>query len=128
MTVTADSFRKHYREFADPVLYDGEDIDYYIGIAYSLLNANRWGNLLDYGIELWVAHNLALSGEKKEDDADLANFSGPTTSQHVGEVGFTSSPQFILQGLKDIGLFAKTTYGIQYWQMAEKIGAGGVQI
>lgn len=127
MTVTADSFRNHYREFADAAIYADPDITYYIGLAYDFLIADRWGKHLDYGVELWVAHNLVISGIKKEDGDPSAGIEGPVTSQHVGEVGFTNAPQYLLQGLKDAGFYARTSYGLQYFQLANMIGSGGFQ-
>ncbi len=128
MTVTADSFRTNFQEFADAAAYPDPMLDFYIGLAKKLLPESVWGDTLDYAIQLWVAHNVTVAGLKLEDGAD-SGMTGPMTSQHVGEVGFSSNPQFLLSGaLKDAGFYARTTYGAQYWQLAMMFGAGGLQL
>lgn len=128
MTVTANSFRSNFQEFADHDTYPESLVNFYVELAYKLLREDVWGDTRDYAISLWVAHNLTVAGAKLEDGAD-SGMSGPMTSQHVGEVGFTSNPQYFLSGaLKDAGFYARTTYGAQYWQLASMFGAGGLQL
>ena len=127
MTVTVASFRANFPEFADTSIYPDAAITRFIVLAANFLNPRQWGAIVDYGTELWVAHNITISGEKIK-TGDVASLGAPITEKHVGEVGYSQSPGLLLQGQGDIGLYAKTTYGLQFWQLMNLVGTGGIQL
>ncbi len=127
MTVTATSFRLNHQEFADDHKYPDTLINQYIRLAQMFVREDRWGDARDYGIELWVAHNVAIAGDKMA-GGDIFGVLGIMTSQHVGEVGFTADPKMLFQGLDEIGFYARSSFGIQFFQLARMMGSGGVQV
>ncbi len=127
MTVTPTSFRLNHEEFADDQVYPDTMIDQYIKLAKLFVNPDRWGDATDYGIELWVAHNIAVAALKIT-SGDVFGVLGIHTSEHVGEVGFTADPRLLFGGLDDAGFYARSSFGLQFWQLAKMLGSGGLQI
>lgn len=127
MTVTATSFRLNHEEFADDQVYPDTLINQYITLSRLFINPAVWGDATDYGTELWVAHNVAIAGEKIR-TGDLFGVTGIHTSEHVGEVGFSSDPKLIFGGLDDAGFYARSSFGLQFWQLAKMFGSGGLQV
>lgn len=125
MTVTPASFRTNHQEFADVTVYRDSAIQYWIDLAMQFVSED-WGTVRDYGIELFVAHKLACA-TIKEGGGDIFGVTGPITSRHVGEVGYSSNPQFLFNGLEGIGFWARTSFGIEFWQLAKMFGSGGRQ-
>ncbi|GLQ96471.1 DUF4054 domain-containing protein [Dyella mobilis] len=122
-------FVTDFPEFANSTMYPTTVIAFQIGIATQLLNAQRWGSMLNYGIELYVAHNLVLAAQAAEDSA-LGNtpgeMTGPTSAKSVDKVSVsfdTAAAQ-----LADAGYMSLTRYGIQFLQLSRMIGAGGIQL
>ena len=122
-------FRTDFPEFANTTMYPDAVINFEIGIATQMLNATRWGTMLNTGIELWVAHNLVLAAQAAEDSA-LGNtpgeVPGPTTAKGVDKVSVSYDAQSVT--LDDAGYWNLTRYGIRFWQMARMMGAGGIQL
>lgn len=127
MTVTVASFRSNLPEFADATVYTDASIQRFITLAANFINPNQWGTIADYGTELWVAHNIAIAADKIK-TGDVISLGAPTVEKHVGEVGYSQNPGLLIQGQEDIGLYAKTTYGIQFWQLMKLVGTGGIQL
>lgn len=129
MTITSDSFRDQFPAFADESKYQDSQIDFYITLAYKLLNADRWGNVLDEGVALFVAHFMAV-------DALNANGGGiggvPGTAVGVlsggtvDKVSYTKDVNSIME--PDAGHWGMTTYGLMYLRFARMMGTGPLQI
>lgn len=124
-----EQFITDFPEFANTTMYPTAAIAFQIGIATSLLNAQRWGSMLNYGIELYVAHNLVLAAQAAEDSA-LGNtpgeMTGPTSAKGVDKVTVSYDTQ--AASLTDAGFYGLTRYGVQFLQLARMMGAGGVQL
>ncbi|MFG1399838.1 DUF4054 domain-containing protein [Roseixanthobacter pseudopolyaromaticivorans] len=129
MTVTSASFYQAFPEFADVEKYPVATVDMWVAAARSLLSAERWGDLLDLGTGLFVAHNLALSRLATAAAASGAAPGGATgivASKAVDKVSVsydTSSAS-----LEGAGAWNLTTYGVRYRQLALMIGTGGLQL
>lgn len=121
-------FRQDFPEFSTPQ-YSDSAINLWMNLAKATLPADRWCDYLDIGIELWVAHNLALAaGNQLTASAGGApgQIKGPVTSKSVDKVsvGYDSGAAAIQDG----GFFNLTTYGIQFLQLAQMVGTGGIQL
>jgi len=128
MTVTSASFRADFQEFMDPAAYPDASVNFWINVAVQMLNADRWGTLIGPGIELYVAHNLALGrmASKAAAGAGVPGLnSGPVNSKSVDKVsiGYDTSSGTLDQ----IGDWNLTTYGVRYMNLCYLIGAGGMQ-
>lgn len=128
MTVTATSFRAAFPAFKDPATYTDPEIAFWIAFALLRHNTERWGDLLDMGVQLFVAHNLSL-----EYNALAAQTSGQGAGAVVGiltsvNADGVSWARSAPQTRVDDGHWALTSYGMRWREMARMMGAGGLQI
>lgn len=122
----AAQFRIDFPEFADTTAYPNGQVGFALSLATLLLNADRWADVLNYGIELFTAHQLALGAKNIE----VSAFGGIPGAQ----VGVLSAKQ-----VKDVsmsydnsgameegaGHWNLTNYGLRYIQLARMAGMGG---
>lgn len=131
MTVTVQSFMQAYPEF-----FDGQQpqpnpaiVKRWIDVAYKMLPAERWDDMLDDGVMLYVAHNLALQTAQIKAGAAggvAGQLSGPVASKAVDKVSVsydTGAAQ-----LENGGDFNLTVYGVQFLRLARMFGSGGIQL
>lgn len=129
MPVTAASLRANFPAFADAAVYPDSAINYWLSLAGKLLNVDRWGDLLDDGSQLFVAHNLVLekqSAEAARDGNDPGEQTGPTASKAVGPVNVSYDTQAAIE--LNAGHWNMTTYGTRFIRLARMVGAGPVQL
>ncbi len=129
MTVTVSSFRADFPEFTSIVTYPDTQVAFWLGLAGKLHSADRWGDLLDYGIELFMAHNLSIAAR----DAKATSVggvggsaSGLLSAKAVDKVSASYDTAAVT--IAGAGQWNLTTYGTRYIQLASMIGAGGVQL
>ena len=130
MALTPANFRKLYRQFSDPGVFDDFVINTYINMAVSMLNASRWGGQLDYATGLFVAHHLTLKA--RDDLTSMAGgipgaVSGPQSSKSVDKVSVSYDTKAVTA--EHGGFWNLTVYGVRLYQMAlrghvERIGSG----
>ncbi len=129
MTVTSATFYQAFPEFADVEKYPEATVDMWVAAARSLLSSDRWGDLLDLGTGLFVAHNIALS-RLATASAGSGGVPGASTgimsSKTVDKV--SASYDTSSASLEGAGAWNLTTYGVRYRQLAMMIGIGGVQL
>jgi hypothetical protein len=122
-------FRSDFPEFGDTTVYPDSSVTLWMTVATSLVNARRWMELTDIGIELVTAHHLVL-GKRDQDAADAGGtpgeVKGPTTSKSVDKVsvGYDSGAAT----LDSAGFWNLTTYGVRFYTLALSMGAGGLQV
>lgn len=131
MTVTVASFRAAFPEFGGPSTTAAPDpeVQFWLDLSKKMLSAERWGELFDYGQQLFVAHNLGLSSISKADVAggqSPGQVKGAVTSASVDKVSYSRDASSVM--LPDAGHWNLTTYGIRYKQLARMIGAGPIQV
>lgn len=129
MTVTSISFRTDFPEFYDVNRFTDATFNFWLGIGTKLLSVTRWGDLLDYGLELFVAHNLALSLQSAQSSSGGLSpgiQSGAVASKAVDKVSISYDTSAGL--IDDAGNYNLTTYGTRFFQLANLIGAGGIQL
>lgn len=129
MTVDAAAFRGAFPAFKDVTRFPDPMVSMYLGVAYKLHNAERWGDLLDFGVQLWTAHNVSLDYESQRQAASGANpgqVRGAVTSMSAEGVswqrdaGAASDPA--------AGHWNLSQYGLRWRDLARQMGAGPVQV
>lgn len=129
MSVTPTSFRAQFRAFSDVTTYPDTDITLWVTLYEQMVNADRWGDLTDFGISLAVAHNLVLEAQSVK-AAAVGNLPGQKVgivnnkSVDKASVGYDTTAA-TEQGA---GFWNLTTYGTRYWRYAMIFGAGPVQV
>lgn len=124
------SFREAFPHFAES---PDARVKFFIALAERLLPPAKWGDLLDDGIMLYVAHNLTLEAEIAKDKTGAGAISvaaGPITgesktvgsmSKSITRAGASSQGTSLLNA----GAYNLTSYGQQFWQLVQIVGAGG---
>jgi hypothetical protein len=108
---------------------NGATIAFFITVGEKMLNADRWGDSLEYGLALFVAHHLAISGDDMNAAAMGATpgaLKGFQTSKSVDKVSV--SYDGTLGTYEGAGFWNQTRYGVMFFQQARMIGAGGYQV
>lgn len=129
MAVTAESFRESFPAFGDQVAYPGPEIDFWLGLGLKLMDPARWGDVIDYGLQLFVAHNLALEAMTANASGGgqaPGQVSGPVTSASVDKVSYSRDPSSAMDPKN--GHWNLTTYGLRYIRLVMMMGAGPVQV
>ena len=129
MTVSVSSFRSDFPEFASVVTYPDAQVAFWLGLAGKLHSVDRWGDLLDYGVELFMAHNLSIAARDAKAAATGGVGGGATgllSSKSVDKVSASYDTGAVT--IDGAGNWNLTTYGTRYIQLASMIGAGGVQL
>jgi hypothetical protein len=126
---TIAQFRSDFPEFASSTKYTDATITFWAGIADKLLNVERWDDLLLYGTELFIAHNLVSSVLNVADEAagDTAGMSSaPYASESAGGVSASFDNSSIL--VEGAGDFNSTNYGRRFMELAKIVGMGGAYV
>lgn len=134
------TFRQNFPEFGSVSAYPANAIQLYIGLGVLMLNTRRWGTgsataqvpsttLYDYGLALFVAHNLVLEQQaaKKAAAGGLPGLNtGAISSEAVGSV---SRSYDAASGLEEnAGHWNLTTYGTRFINMSRMFGVGPLQV
>ena len=125
----AATFRQHFPEFADAARYPDAQVQFWAGIGERMLNADRWAELLDHGLELFTAHHLVLAQQNQQAAATGAApgaSTGAIAGKTIDKVGVTYDTASA--ALEGAGHWNLTTYGTQYLQLSQMMGAGGLQL
>jgi hypothetical protein len=125
------TFRESFPEFGDDTKYTDAMITFWASIATSLLNTERWGDLLSQGLMLYTAHHVVIAyanfkAEAGSGDAGFGFHAGLVSSKSVGGVSVSYNNQEVV--ITDGGEFNSTTYGRQFLFLARIKGIGGVQL
>lgn len=130
MTVTPSSFRANFPEFTSATDYPDATVNYWLGIGGKLLRPDRWCDMLDHGLELFVAHHLVLARQAVQSaalgDTPGAN-TGVTTSEAVDKVSVSYDAGSTTLDA-NAGHWNATTYGVQFLMLARTAGSGGWQL
>lgn len=125
----SQTFRTDIPAFADEAKYPDAQVNFYLGLGNKLLNETRWADLRDYGLELFVAHNLvlaAMDSESSETGDVPGTNTGAVASMAVDKVNISYDNTASLE--PNAGHWNLTTYGKQFIRLARMVGAGGVQL
>lgn len=129
MTVTVTSFRISFPEFGSVAAYPNAQVEMWLAWALLQTNVNRWGNLLDLGVSLYLAHVLTLQRQAMV-SAAAGNppgvSSGPVSGETVGPISASYDTQ--VASVEGAGNLNLTTYGTRLKELRNMVGAGGVQV
>lgn len=119
------AFRLNFPEFGDVTKYTADMIAFWQGLGEKLLNEERWGEFYSEGLQLFVAHQIALAA--KNASTSSSNIPGTGTGilsgKSVGGVSINYDTSSVT--LQDAGNYNMTQYGRQFWQLAQIVGTGG---
>jgi Protein of unknown function (DUF4054) len=124
-----NKFRLDFPEFDNATVYPNTFLLFWSTVAAQLIDANRWASLYTQGVELFVAHNVAL---QQAGIATAANggipggANGVLSAKTVGNVSINYDNADVM--LPNAGHWNQTTYGRQYLQLARLLGSGCVQL
>jgi len=129
------AFRESFPQFTADLVPDAR-VQFHLTVAGKLLPATRWGDLLDQGVGLYVAHQLTLELEalKAHDGTGgIGAAAGAVTSETktVGSMSHAVTRAGASgQGsaLVNAGQYNSTVYGQQLWQLMQVVGAGGMVV
>ena len=128
MSVTASTFRTNFPEFANTTTFPDAMVNFWLGLAAKMHDPDRWGDSLDYGVCLFVAHNVALQSKnaKAAASGSVGGSSGVLASKSVDKVSvsYDTGSATVAGG----GAWNLTTYGVQWLQLAKLFGSGGMQL
>jgi hypothetical protein len=129
MSLTADAFRALMPAFADAEVHPTSAVEMWLGVAAKQMNVERWGDLIDHGASLFVAHNLSLQMRANR-EADFGKTPGsafgPTTSKSVDKASVSYDTSSASE--EGAGSFNLTVFGQQYIRLARLLGAGPVHL
>jgi hypothetical protein len=129
MSLTPTQFRTDFPEFANTAIYPDSMVQAWLTVAASLVNATRWAELANIGMELVTAHHLVL-GARDQNSAAVGGvpglMTGPTSAKSVDKV--STSYDTGAASLDGAGFWSLSSYGIRYLTLARMFGAGGLQI
>lgn len=129
MAIVTNDFLTLFPEFNNIANFPIATIDVWIATGYNFLDANRWGNLLDLGVELFVAHNLvfgALNSQTAAAGSVPGIAKGVIASEGVDKIGLSYDTE--LASEKGAGHYNFTTYGQRFIHFARLVGAGPIQV
>lgn len=126
--LTEAAFRQSFPVFADANVYLPQRVAFWLALGAKLLPESRWDDLHDYGLSLFLAHHLTLDARAEEAACagTTGQVTGIETSKSVDSVSVSMDVGSIT--LANAGHWNQTTYGIQLYQMAQMVGAGGIQL
>ncbi|MGI4812808.1 MAG: DUF4054 domain-containing protein [Janthinobacterium lividum] len=126
---TPAQFRTDFPEFSDSATYSDASIQMWLTVAASLVNARRWMELTNLGVELVTAHHLAI-GSKDFRAATIGGLpgqvSGPMSAKSVDKVSASYDTAAVTE--EGAGFWNMSAYGIRYLGLAKMLGAGGLQV
>lgn len=129
MPITAAQFRIDFPEFADTAKFPDGAVNFWLGWGPKFLDACRWGDLFDIGLEYFVAFHLVVDQTNRAAAAagqPPGAIEGPLTQQAVDKVSFSMEAAKVT--MDGAGYWNANSYGIQFWQFSRMIGAGPVQV
>lgn len=125
----ANTFLTNFPEFAPLRQNNIGTVNYWVVIASKIVTIDKWGDLVDHGQCLYIAHNLAMNAANA-----AAGAKGKTPGQTSGVLSqksvdrVSASYDTTAGNIEDGGHWNLTTYGKQYLQLARMIGAGAIQL
>lgn len=113
-----------FPEFSNANQYPPDRITFWLGVSQNMVNQRLWGLMYSQGVFLLTAHYLtldAINRNQLKDGALPGTVDGLDTGQKSDVESYTLSVSDLT--LKDGGMFNKTSYGIQYLQLAKWRGS-----
>lgn len=125
------AFRQSFPLFADPNDFLPARVNFWLSYGKKMLREDRWEDLLDHGLSLFVAHFLVLEAREQE-AADISGAAsigavvGVETSKSIDKVSVSVDVASVT--VEGGGHWNQTTFGVQFLQLSQMMGAGGIQL
>lgn len=129
MTITPQQLRSDYPEFVSTTTYPNSQLEYWLKFAYLMLNADRWGEMLDLGAALFVAHHVTIEARNQATAANgdiPGEQTGPLSSKSVDKVSISYDTGSGIE--PGAGHWNLTVYGTRFIRLMRMFGAGPIQI
>lgn len=123
------NFRTNFPEFASTTVYPDAQITFWATIAQKMVNECVWCDMYDFGVQLYVAHEITLAAMNAKAvtvGGNPGGFSGAAQSKAVGAVNVSYDTTTTSE--KDAGWWNLTTYGKQFYRLVQIFGAGCIQL
>lgn len=123
------TFRQTMPAFASVDDYPSAQFNFYLKLGVKLLPESRWDDLLDDGLTFFVAHYLVLYARDMS-FVDIGGIGGKVVGNETAKSIDSVSKSMDVSGIlmTDAGHWNQTTFGIQFYQLMQMIGAGGIQL
>lgn len=122
-------FRLDFPEFSDIVLYPDSMVNFWATLGEKINAIDRFGDVYNNLIELFVAHNLALQRrdiEESEGGAIPGFTIGAANNKHVGSMSIGYDLK--IGDINDAGWWNLTIYGKQYFYLMKLFTHGAYQL
>lgn len=129
MTLTIPQFRADYPEFASSSVYPNAQLQYWLTLAPLLMNSDRWGNLMDLGTAMFMAHHITLEARNQaaaKNGGIPGQSNGPISSKSVDKVSVSYDTGSSIEA--DAGHWNLTNYGTRFIRLLRMLGAGPIQL
>jgi hypothetical protein len=141
VSITAADFRKNLPAFQDKDKFDDSAVNFWLDIgqgtnigamnpnSIAMINAQRWGNVADLGVQLFAAHNLILEAQSMaavKVNGLPGEYVGSVQSESVDKVSVNYDTSTTVE--TDAGHWNLTIYGKRFIRFARMAGAGGIQL
>lgn len=129
MTFDITAFRAAFPEFADATTYPDAMINFWAGLAATLVQPLPATAPSTQLLDLYVAHAITLAANNAKAVAAGGSpgiAGGITSSKSVGSVSISYDTNAGLQN--GAGWFNLTVYGRQYWWLIQLFGIGCIQL
>jgi len=123
------SFREKFTEFGDIERFPEPVVAFWLDVVNRMLPSDRWGDLLEVGTCLALAHHLVLSA-RDQGTAVAAKVPGAVVGVQTSKSVDTVSVSYDVGAvtLEGGGFWNMTSYGVRFLGMARMVGSGGVQL
>lgn len=129
MTVTVETFRANFPEFASTTTYPNNMISFWLTVAGKQVRAIVWQDETDLGVQLFVAHNCVLEAQALKaarTGGAPGGVVGPANSKSVDKVSVSYDTG--AGTVPGWGNWNLTTFGTRFKYFVDMFGAGAIQI
>lgn len=127
--MTIEQFRQAMPAFSDSAVFDDPSVQFWLDAADKLLSAERWGDLLSLGRNLFVAHYVTVDALMAK-EAGMGGIGGLRGGAITSEGGDSVNVSFDVAGAAEVGAghWNQTVWGKRYIRLAWLVGAGPVHV
>lgn len=127
--MTIAMFRSDLPEFSNTNDYPDGSLTYWLNVANMMLNADRWGDTLNLGLEQFMAHHIVME-KLALDTAAVGGYPGLNKGVVSGESPGGASLSYDTNSViePDAGHWNYTIYGTRFIRLTRMFGAGPIQI
>lgn len=122
-------FRAEFPEFSNTTTYPTSQLEFWASVAERLVRKCVWGDMYEFGVKLYVAHEITLAAQNAKAAASggvPGTSGGIANSKTVGSVsvGYDSTNT----SEKNAGWWNLTNYGKQFYRLMQMFGMGAIQL